>query len=65
LAAEAVQKSSGGDLVRLPLDRVFTIQGTGTVATGTLWSGTLAKGDRVRILPDDLDARVRGVQVHG
>lgn len=65
LAAEAVQKSSGGDLVRLPLDRVFTIQGTGTVATGTLWSGTLAKGDRVRILPDDLGARVRGVQVHG
>jgi len=65
LAAEAVQKSAGGDLVRLPLDRVFTIQGTGTVATGTLWSGTLAKGDRVRILPDDLEARVRGVQVHG
>ena len=64
LAAEAVQKSTGGDLVRLPLDRVFTIQGTGTVATGTLWSGTLAKGDRVRILPDDLQARVRGVQVH-
>ena len=65
LAADAVQKSAGRDLVRLPLDRVFTIQGTGTVATGTLWSGTLAKGDRVRILPDDLQARVRGVQVHG
>ena len=65
LAAEAVQKSTGEDLVRLPLDRVFTIQGTGTVATGTLWSGTLCKGDRVRILPDDLEARVRGVQVHG
>jgi len=65
LAAEAVQKSAGNDLVRLPLDRVFTIQGTGTVATGTLWSGTLGKGDRVRIMPDDLQARVRGVQVHG
>ena len=65
LASGAVQKSAGGDLVRLPLDRVFTIQGTGTVATGTLWSGTLGKGDRVRILPDDLEARVRGVQVHG
>jgi selenocysteine-specific elongation factor len=65
IAAGAVQKSTGGDLVRLPLDRVFTIQGTGTVATGTLWSGTLEKGDRVRILPDDLQARVRGVQVHG
>jgi selenocysteine-specific elongation factor len=65
LAAKAVQKAVGGDLVRLPLDRVFTILGTGTVVTGTLWSGTLGKGDRVRILPDDLQARVRGVQVHG
>lgn len=65
LAAEVIQKSAGGDLARLPLDRVFTIQGTGTVATGTVWSGTLGKGDRVRILPDDLQARIRGVQVHG
>jgi selenocysteine-specific elongation factor len=64
VAAQAVERSAGGDLVRLPLDRVFTIQGTGTVATGTLWSGTLSKGDRVRILPGDLEARIRGIQVH-
>lgn len=66
--AQAASRSSRvgeDDLVRLPLDRVFTIQGTGTVVTGTLWTGTLRKGDRVRILPDDLEARVRGLQVHG
>jgi len=63
-AAERVRESGRDDLVRLPLDRVFTIQGTGTVVTGTLWTGELATGSRVRILPDDLDARIRGLQVH-
>jgi selenocysteine-specific elongation factor len=64
-AAARVPDRDATDLVRLPLDRVFTIQGTGTVVTGTLWSGTLASGDRVRMLPDDLQARVRSLQVHG
>ncbi len=63
-AAGRVQAAESADLTRLPLDRVFTLQGTGTVATGTLWSGTLRAGDRVRILPQDLEAKVRGVQVH-
>lgn len=63
-AARRVTAPPSDDLVRLPLDRVFTIQGTGTVATGTLWSGTLRVADRVRILPEDLPARVRGVHVH-
>jgi selenocysteine-specific elongation factor len=63
-AAARVRTMPADDLVRLPLDRVFTIQGTGTVATGTLWSGQLAVGDRVRILPQDLEARVRGLQIH-
>ena len=63
VAAERV-RSDADDLVRLPLDRVFTIQGTGTVATGTLWSGRLRPGDRVRVLPQDLEARIRGLQVH-
>ncbi|MBM4184789.1 MAG: selenocysteine-specific translation elongation factor [Gemmatimonadetes bacterium] len=63
-AAERVQAAAEDDLVRLPLDRVFTLQGTGTVATGTLWSGTLRAGDRARILPHDLEAKVRSVQVH-
>lgn len=64
-SARRVQGGPPDDLVRLPLDRVFTIQGTGTVVTGTLWSGSLKAGDRVRILPQDLEARVRSVEVHG
>ena len=65
LAAERAGSSGHEDLARLPLDRVFTIQGTGTVVTGTLWTGELTVGDRVRVLPDDLNARVRSLQVHG
>jgi len=49
---------------RLHVDRSFTLRGIGTVVTGTLWSGTLAPGDAVRVLPRGLDARVRSVQVH-
>lgn len=54
---------AGGEPV-LHVDRVFTIKGAGTVVTGTLWSGTVARGDEVRIEPSGLRARVRGVQVH-
>jgi selenocysteine-specific elongation factor len=54
-----------GRETRLPIDRVFVMQGFGTVVTGTLWSGTLAPGDAVRILPSDLETRVKSVQVHG
>jgi selenocysteine-specific elongation factor len=64
-AAERVATTGADDLVRLPLDRVFTIQGTGTVVTGTLWSGRLDSSHRVRVLPQGLDARVRGIEVHG
>ena len=53
------------DIVRLPVDRVFTVRGTGTVVTGTLWSGSLALDQRVRLEPGGLAARVRGLQVHG
>jgi len=53
------------DLPRLPVDRVFTIRGAGTIVTGTLWSGHLSIGDRVRILPGDQEARVRSLQLHG
>ena len=53
------------DLFRLPVDRVFAVEGAGTVATGTLWSGSLRRGAAVRILPGRGEARVRAVQVHG
>ncbi len=64
-AADRVGPPSSTDLVRLPLDRVFALQGTGTVVTGTLWTGRLRVGERVFVLPDGLDARVRSIQVHG
>ncbi|CEK14001.1 selenocysteine-specific translation elongation factor SelB [Chthonomonas calidirosea] len=50
---------------RLPIDRVFTVQGFGTVVTGTLVSGTIQVGDPVEILPQKLISRVRGLQIHG
>lgn len=49
---------------RLPIDRVFTIRGFGTVVTGTLFSGKVSLEDRVMIYPKGLTARVRGIQVH-
>ncbi len=49
---------------RLYLDRVFTLPGAGTVATGTLWSGTIAAGDLLRLEPAGRIVRVRSVQVH-
>jgi selenocysteine-specific elongation factor len=49
---------------RLHVDRSFTLRGIGTVVTGTLWSGSLATGDAVHVLPRGLSARVRSVQVH-
>lgn len=63
-AAAAEPKRTEGT-VRLPIDRVFTIKGFGTVITGTLWSGTLVVGDEAAILPADLRSRVRRLQVHG
>src|SRR5947199_1162983 len=50
---------------RLPIDRVFTRPGFGTVVTGTLVAGTLHVGDAVEILPQKIATRVRGLQVHG
>jgi selenocysteine-specific elongation factor len=49
---------------RLPIDRVFTISGFGTVVTGTLLDGQLALGDEVEILPSGQRGRVRGLQTH-
>ena len=49
---------------RLPIDRVFTLSGFGTVVTGTLADGSFTLGDEVEILPDRLTARVRGLQTH-
>jgi selenocysteine-specific elongation factor len=49
---------------RLHIDRSFTIKGAGTVVTGTLWSGGIARGDELELLPAGRRLRVRAVQVH-
>jgi selenocysteine-specific elongation factor len=49
---------------RLPIDRVFTIRGFGTVVTGTLFSGSIRVEDRVEIYPKGIEVKVRGLQVH-
>ncbi len=64
LAREARERSSDG-LLRLPLDRAFSMKGFGTVVTGTLVAGTLRLGEEIEVLPAARRARVRGLQVHG
>ena len=63
VAGAAASRPSDG-AVRLPVDRSFSLRGIGTVVTGTLWSGSVAAGDRLAILPGGREARVRSVQVH-
>jgi selenocysteine-specific elongation factor len=65
VAAREVGTRAREDRFRLPVDRVFTLAGAGTVVTGTVWSGSVAEGDRVLVLPCGDEARVRSVQVHG
>jgi len=50
---------------RLPIDRAFTMAGFGTVVTGTLWSGRIASGENLELLPQERILRVRGIQSHG
>ncbi|MDY6846460.1 MAG: selenocysteine-specific translation elongation factor, partial [Chloroflexota bacterium] len=49
---------------RLPVDRVFTLPGFGTIVTGTLMDGQLTVGDPVEVLPSGIEGRVRGLQTH-
>ncbi|HEY5439750.1 MAG TPA: selenocysteine-specific translation elongation factor [Gemmatimonadaceae bacterium] len=63
--AATIPERSSDDIFRLPVDRAFTVRGTGTVVTGTVWSGTLARDATVRLFPSDTSARVRGLHVHG
>lgn len=63
--ASTVRPRDAAGSTRLPVDRVFTLKGFGTVVTGTLVSGTLREGQTVSVLPGRLTASVRGLQVHG
>jgi selenocysteine-specific elongation factor len=64
VALEVTTRDSNA-LARLPIDRVFTMKGFGTVVTGTLVSGTIRKEEELEVFPGGRRVRVRGVQVHG
>jgi selenocysteine-specific elongation factor len=64
-AAAEVQPRDSDAIARLPIDRVFTMKGFGTVVTGTLVAGTIRREDEMEVFPTGRRVRVRGVQVHG
>jgi selenocysteine-specific elongation factor len=59
-----INEKTDDGIFRLPVDRVFTMKGFGTVVTGTLVSDHIKTGEEVEILPGDIAARIRGIQVH-
>jgi selenocysteine-specific elongation factor len=63
--AGSVAPRPADDVFRLPIDRAFTVRGTGTVVTGTVWSGSIARDEVVRLMPGERAVRVRGLQTHG
>lgn len=64
LALKVEEKSTGG-IFRMPVDRVFTLKGFGTVVTGTVLSGKISVDSSVEILPTRISSRIRGLQSHG
>jgi selenocysteine-specific elongation factor len=64
-AAAEVRPRDSRALARLPVDRVFTMKGFGTVVTGTLVAGTIHREEELEVFPTGQRVRVRGVQVHG
>ncbi|HEX6575742.1 MAG TPA: selenocysteine-specific translation elongation factor [Gemmatimonadaceae bacterium] len=64
-AASTVEGNRKDDLFRMPIDRAFTVRGTGTVVTGTVWSGSLERDRYARIEPGGKQFRVRAIQSHG
>lgn len=64
-AALKVSPKSVKEILRLPIDRVFTLKGFGTVVTGTLISGSVSTDDTVEILPSGITGKVRGLHSHG
>ena len=62
--AESIRPRSGNGAARLPVDRVFSVAGFGTVVTGTVLNGKIVKGDKLSVYPRGLECRVRGIQVY-
>jgi selenocysteine-specific elongation factor len=64
VAASLPGRAGAGGPPVLHVDRVFSVRGAGTVVTGTLWSGAVARGDTLVVRPGDRRARIRAVHVH-
>ena len=62
---EKVPERSFSSIFRLPVDRVFSMKGFGTVITGTLISGKVNVGENIVVYPSMIESKVRGIQVHG
>ena len=63
--AQARPARDAEDLFRMPIDRAFSLKGTGTVVTGTVWSGSLTRDGIARVMPLGKSVRVRGLESHG
>ena len=61
---EKIPERDSGYFFRLPVDRVFTMKGFGTVITGTTISGKIRTGEEITIYPQEIHSKVRGIQVH-
>jgi selenocysteine-specific elongation factor len=64
-AARRIAPRDVEDVFRMPIDRAFSVRGTGTVVTGTIWSGSVSAESTVVLQPAGRELRVRGVQSHG
>ena len=64
-AIRSIPTRDAADVFRMPIDRAFSVRGTGTVVTGTVWEGTVKVGDTLVVQPSGQPVRVRGVQAHG
>jgi len=62
--SDLARRKSDANIMRLPIDRVFSVQGFGTVITGTLQSGSISVGETLEVCPGKFAARVRGLHVH-
>jgi len=62
---DVIEERKINDSIRLPIDRVFTMTGFGTIVTGTLSEGTITEGDILEIYPEQFETKVRKIQVHG
>lgn len=65
LSEEEVEEKDVHTIPRLPVDRVFSLSGFGTIVTGTLVSGTISKDDLLEMFPNGQECKIRNIQVHG